>query len=145
MATGRQHAEALQLSAVPVGVLAFALTGDSILALSAGAGVLVGTLIDPDLDMVQITRSEWQMGQAVGIVSRLWVWFWWPYAWLVPHRSWISHKPLVGTVIRVAYLLFPLLAVRPSLAEFMVNRYFFIGLVGLATADVIHWLMDGLP
>ena len=33
----------------------------------------------------------------------LWSWFWLPYSKIVPHRSLISHFPVIGTMIRVGY------------------------------------------
>jgi uncharacterized metal-binding protein len=35
----------------------------------------------------------------------LWVALWWPYAKLIPHRSFCSHGPLVGTAGRLLWLL----------------------------------------
>ena len=145
MANGRQHAEALQLAAVPVGMLAYVVSNDVETAVAVAIGVLVGIIIDPDLDMVQPTHSEWQMRQALGIIGKVWQWYWLPYAWLVPHRSWISHKPIIGTAIRVSYLLILPLVFVPTLAQLVANKYFFVGLIGLAAADIIHWFMDGLP
>lgn len=145
MATGKQHAEALQLAAVPAGLLALYITSEVETAVAVAIGVLAGIIIDPDLDMVQPTRSEWQMRQALGLIGHVWAWYWLPYAWLVPHRSWISHKPVIGTAIRVSYLLILPLIFVPTLAQLVANKYFFVGLIGLATADTIHWFMDGLP
>lgn len=145
MANGKQHAQAVQLAAVPVGILTWAITGELEAAAAVTIGVLVGLIIDPDLDMVQPTRSEWQMVATFGVLGKAWRWFWYPYAWLVPHRSWISHKPLIGTAIRVSYVILPVMVAWPPLAGYLASKYFLFGFIGLATADIIHWIMDGLP
>ncbi len=47
-------------------------------------------------------------------------WYWLPFGWLVSHRSWVSHGLVWGTVIRLAYGLWPVLLglylVAPPLA-----------------------------
>lgn len=65
------------------------------LATLAIVGVLVsGFFLSPDLDILSKPYQRWG-----------WLrWLWWPYQRLIPHRSWLSHGPIIGTVLRVAYL-----------------------------------------
>lgn len=62
-------------------------------------GALAGTLVTPDYDL--------NKGMPRNILTMFppWRWIWWPYRKLVKHRSWVSHGPLVGTAIRILYLL----------------------------------------
>ncbi|MDS3860726.1 metal-binding protein [Thermosynechococcaceae cyanobacterium BACA0444] len=66
------------------------------LATLAIVGVLVsGFFLSPDLDILSKPYQRWG-----------WLrWLWWPYQRFIPHRSWLSHGPIIGTVLRVAYLI----------------------------------------
>lgn len=66
-------------------------------------GLTIGLLVTPDLDMKQITLEE-RRAMRVPVLGRLWVMLWWPYAALIPHRSPISHWPVIGTLLRAAWL-----------------------------------------
>jgi len=52
-------------------------------------------MLSPDLDLHSEPYNRW------------WIlkWVWKPYSKLIPHRSWASHSPIFGTLIRMAYLL----------------------------------------
>jgi len=65
------------------------------LATLAALGVLVsGFFLSPDLDVRSRPYRRW--GWLAGV--------WWPYQKLIPHRSWLSHGPLIGTALRLGYL-----------------------------------------
>lgn len=88
----------------------------------------------------------------------MWFAFWWPYAWLIPHRSPISHWPVLGTLIRLVYIL--LLgsifwygaswlvtgagAFLPSPNSKLIE-WLGWALLGLTLSDALHFLMDVLP
>ena len=77
--------------------------------LHAGAGVLglvAGHLVTPDLDVDAITHEERRALRA-GCFGWAWVAWWWPYARLMAHRG-LSHAPLLGTLTRAVYLLWPI-------------------------------------
>jgi uncharacterized metal-binding protein len=88
---------------------------------------------------------------ALGLPSAL---IWTPYAYLVKHRSPLSHWPVVGTIGRIVYL--AALAVifacifRPRLLLeafswlHAPHPWLISGVAGLAASDVIHWCMDRL-
>jgi len=81
------------------------------------------------------------------------VWFaiWFPYAKLMPHRSFWSHFPLVGTAVRLAYLLAIIALIASILgfyevaldwAESVPPEVWVYLYLGLATADIGHWVAD---
>lgn len=75
-------------------------------AVAFAAGCMFGLVLTPDLDVDQWTRSHTLVRRSAGwLVGSLWYLFWWPYARLIPHRSPLSHTPVVGTLLRLMYIL----------------------------------------
>ena len=84
---------------------------------------------------------------------------WWPYRRLIPHRSLWSHGPLLGTTLRLAWLLTWCLiatmavpALSPSLVlaalQQLLHQHPRAGLalmVGLEGSAWIHLILDGDP
>lgn len=66
---------------------------DSTLVL-AGSFLFSGLMFGPDLDIYSVQYKRW------GFLR----WIWHPYQNMLSHRSWISHGPLVGTLVRLIYL-----------------------------------------
>jgi len=63
-------------------------------ALTAGAFLFGGLWLSPDLDIYSDPFKRWG-----------WLrWIWLPYQNNVVHRSWISHGPIIGTLLRLLYL-----------------------------------------
>lgn len=76
--------------------LCFALTWSSQLTLLVSSGYLFGGLMfGPDLDIYSRQYQRWG-----------WLrWIWLPYRKLIGHhRSFLSHGPLIGTMVRILYL-----------------------------------------
>ncbi|GAB4373981.1 MAG: metal-binding protein [Elainellaceae cyanobacterium] len=74
-----------------------ALTRHSTLTLFVCAGFLFGGLmLGPDLDTHSIHYKRWSIFR----------WIWLPYRYSLRHRSPWSHGPIMGTTVRVLYLLF---------------------------------------
>ena len=150
MSDGKTHATATTALIFPVAMASLLLhPSDPFSAMAAGAiGCATGLIIDPDLDIDDITRSEWQMIKKLWIVGMLWVTLWYPYAWLIPHRSPLSHWPLLGTAGRVLYLLLwikllgMILDVPVPIQLIVTNSLFMIWFYGLAVADTAHFIMD---
>ena len=95
MASGQQHDRATWLCALPFGLLWWPWLGLAGCA-SAGLSFLLGGLwLSPDLDTRSNPSNRW------GPLR----WLWWPYRRLLRHRSLISHSPLLGSAVRLAYLL----------------------------------------
>lgn len=108
-----------------------------------GGGTLAGLVLTPDLDVdggcFAFYAVRWALGKPAA-----WVWrvFWWPYAKLVPHRSWASHS-LAGTFIRLAYLCLPVrLALWAHGEPFWPPVVWWWLLSGLLWSDTLHILAD---
>ncbi len=63
-------------------------------ALLVGAHLLSGMMFSPDLDIDSAIDNRWGM----------FYWIWWPYMWIVPHRSsWLSHGLVIPPLLRLLY------------------------------------------
>ena len=60
----------------------------------AGSFLFSGLMFGPDLDLYSVQFKRW------GYLR----WIWRPYQKSMRHRSWFSHGPIIGTLIRLAYL-----------------------------------------
>jgi uncharacterized metal-binding protein len=124
---------------------------------AAAAGCLLGVLITPDLDVNHGCDAMREIRRRLGKTpAQLWRSIWYPYAILVPHRSWISHLPIAGTVFRLGYLylvyfLLALLAGAAGLThlpeihltrQFLFSSGFTWVFCGLALADTLRFIMD---
>ncbi len=96
MPSGRTH-DSITLWSLPlVAGLTFERTRDSSVTLMVATGFLVGGLMfGPDLDIYSRQYQRW------GVLR----WIWLPYRRGMRHRSFLSHGPIVGTMIRLLYLL----------------------------------------
>ncbi|WGT67007.1 metal-binding protein [cyanobacterium endosymbiont of Epithemia clementina EcSB] len=63
--------------------------------LIAGSYLFSGLMFGPDLDIHSIQYKRW------GIIRGMWL----PYRYLIKHRSLFSHGFLIGTILRLLYLL----------------------------------------
>jgi uncharacterized metal-binding protein len=115
-----------------------------------GAGCVAGLLVSPDMDVDKGNISD----QIIRKVSRpaQWLWrlFWTPYALFVPHRNFVSHFPIFGTLVRMGYifivinlinlLLFTTLRLFDTVSlVWLWNWSFFFG---LCHVDAIHFVVD---
>ena len=76
--------------------IAYLVTRNGELTLLLGGGFFfAGLMFGPDLDIYSIQFKRW------GILRGIWL----PYQKLLRHRSWLSHGLIIGTVIRIIYLL----------------------------------------
>ena len=101
------------------------------ISLTAGLAVLVGGYyLSPDLDTYSIPYRRW------GILR----WWWKPYQKLFRHRSFFTHSPLVGTAVRLAWLmpfwfwLFRYTEPNP--------RYLWATLAGIELSALVHLFLD---
>ena len=96
MPSGKTHDRiTLWLSPWITGI-AFLLTRDGDLTLIVGASFLFsGLMFGPDLDIYSVQFKRWGKLR----------WIWLPYQKSLSHRSYLSHGPLIGTIIRLLYLL----------------------------------------
>lgn len=111
----------------------------------AACGAFIGLVVEPDLDQDYQAAPLGTMRQTGGDgLATLWQLYWTPYARLIPHRSFWSHAPLVGTAGRALYTL-PLW----GLPTLLWSHFFGMPLaqlhavfIGLAWVDTLHYIMD---
>ncbi len=156
MPNGKTHALSTLLTAGALGAGMYFLAGQPFTtAVVAAGGCLAGLLINPDLDIRHSTESRRLVRQTAGpVLGAFWAGLWWPYSHLLipSHRHPLSHLPLVGTAIRLIYLLimyfliwglfrlaFPL-PLFPQLP--LTSGQYWWGIGGLALADMLHTMMD---
>lgn len=150
---GKTHAAVTLGLILPSGVLGLATTGDLALGLASVAGCALGLIMEPDLDQDGITGSEWRLlrGKVTWPLGIVWFALWFPYAKVFPHRSFWTHFPLVGTAVRLAYLV-AIIGLLVSVlgfyelaldwAESIPSLIWVYLYMGLATADMGHWVAD---
>jgi len=144
MPSGRTHAE-ITLAAAGLTYAWGIYSGDPpFLAAAAAGGCVSGVLFNPDLDVIG-TRADRFFRDLGMIPAILWGLLWYPYSTLIPHRSILSHGLIMGTLIRIAYIMVPLylLGLRIIPAP-EIGR----AAVGLLIADNLHigadYLLTGL-
>ena len=131
-----------------VGAILFGVAA-SLLYWSLGLGILSGYLlgrwIEPDLDMVQTTTSEYRAMRELKLFGVLLVCYWLPYGFIVPHRHFLSHSPIISTIIRFVYQFWRLWIFLDKYG-YMWNSamlFGFLGLfIGLCLSDLIHIFLD---
>ena len=99
MASGRSHDQATRRLALPFGLLWAPWLGLVGVAVAAGAFLVGGLWLSPDLDTR--SRATYRWGPLA--------WLWWPYRRGLSHRSLFSHSPVIGTAGRLIYLALALL------------------------------------
>ena len=159
MASGRQHLDAthtLAWVALLVTPAASAwLAGapvteyDVLLGAAAFLACKFSVKNGPDLDLVGVTISEKEAVRVWGrVLGTLWFMVWLPYARLIPHRHWMSHAPVIGTLGRLLWLLwlpaFVLAAYDhgPALLAWVQTGAAATVVVWLVISDGLHWIMD---
>lgn len=95
MPSGRTH-DKITLYCFPIitGISIFIFHSPLAAILATAAFGFAGFLFGPDLDLYSCQYKRW------GVLR----WLWLPYQKAFRHRSAFSHGPIIGTVIRVAYL-----------------------------------------
>lgn len=152
MASGRSHDRATGLLAIPFGLLWWPALGPWGFAI-AGLAFLVGGLwLSPDLDVLSRSSRRW------GPLGLLW----WPYRRLLRHRSLLSHSPLLGSGLRLVWLLAWMLLLvfaMESIGLLSLRHVLELGqwlwqqqrplvlaaLVGIEASSWLHLLQDGDP
>jgi uncharacterized metal-binding protein len=96
MPSGQTHDRITLWSLPGVVGLAYLLTHQSKLTLIvAGAFLFSGLMYGPDLDIYSVQYKRWGKLR----------WIWLPYQSYLKHRSQLSHGFIIGTVLRMLYLL----------------------------------------
>ena len=94
MATGQQHDKATKICSLVFGVC-IGIYLDIQTGVYGGIAFAIGGLwLSPDLDTESKPLKRWGIFKII----------WFPYRKLIKHRSFISHSPIIGTLIRLIYL-----------------------------------------
>ena len=142
MANGRVHSGDCVLIGSLGGIIAYQAGVPLVSCITFLFGSLVGVLLSPDLDQDGLTNSETVVFRRFRILGHTFFLYWYIYAVALKHRSPWSHFPILGTALRLAYLspLWWLLFVFIGLP---VPDLAVPAVVGLAVADLLHFLRDG--
>jgi uncharacterized metal-binding protein len=147
MPSGQVHAAISIVAAGGLYLAAGQLGQPAPLPLALAGGCLAGILITPDLDVDARVRSHRLVRENAGMIAYLvWRSLWLPYAQLIPHRSWVSHAPVIGTILRLVYLVFMtglvLMALGLSVEPGSLPGWWIWAASGLAVSDALHWAAD---
>jgi uncharacterized metal-binding protein len=95
MPSGATH-DRITLTCLPLvgGIALLASRSTSITLSLTGSFLFSGLMFGPDLDIYSVQFKRW------GLLC----WIWRPYQKGLRHRSWLSHGPIVGTMLRLLYL-----------------------------------------
>jgi uncharacterized metal-binding protein len=137
MPSGKVHDQITMIAAIPLGLLAMDLTNSpEMTAIVVGSHLFAGFMFGPDLDIKSIQINRWGMFRFI----------WKPYQKMVGrHRSPLSHGAIIGTAIRLAYILFPLAVIAIFLGFDIpsINLTHAIAVfVGLEIGAASHYLAD---
>jgi uncharacterized metal-binding protein len=95
MSSGRTHDRITLISLPILTGISLLLTRNAELTLwVAGSFLFGGLMFGPDLDIHSNQSIRWGWFR----------WMWQPYRQAVPHRSALSHGPIIGTVCRLLYV-----------------------------------------
>lgn len=138
MAWGKTHLKINKYMAPVVFAGTFALTLNPTDALLVSVGFyLIGSFVHPDLDLHLVTHTCRKIYEWCPTIGFIWRMYWTPYSRLIPHRSWVSHAPIIGTLIRLLYLL----PVTLPAAYYVPGLFIWI-IVGLGISDLVHYSVD---
>ncbi len=139
MASGRNHDLSILFTTPIIGIIGISHSLE-LGIIAASSHYLAGMFLSPDLDTVSKPFKRW------GVFKFIWI----PYQKNIPHRSALSHAPILGSTIRLMYLaalLLPFWIIFPGLQqiEWMITREKAIAfLVGVELSALNHLLLDGL-
>lgn len=154
MSDGKTHQRITLALVLPTAVTAYAISQDAATAVSAAVGCTFVVFVGCDLDQIGITKNEGQMLKRFGCLSLPVLMIFMPYAYFIPHRSPLSHFPIVGTLGRdlyigawaalAVYLLDSQLGWQTAvyLQALFVPEYALAFFAGQALADSAHYAAD---
>jgi uncharacterized metal-binding protein len=95
MPSGRTH-DRITMYALPfvAGITLWQTRSSNVTLLVAGGFLFGGLMFGPDLDIYSVQFQRW------GFLR----WIWLPYQKSLRHRSFLSHGPIIGTILRILYL-----------------------------------------
>ena len=133
MPDGNTHALITTLAAPVAAITAYGLGASELDSAACAIGCLTGLVLTPDLDLPR-GRGLWRL-------------YWLPYEKISRHRG-LSHAPVIGTLIRLAYVA-PLLAAISIIWISIIRIILPASVVlwwaaGLVFADLLHIGADGI-
>jgi uncharacterized metal-binding protein len=147
MPSGIVHSTTSLVLAAPCFALALGATGNDItMGLWCAGGCIAGIPLTPDLDQETLSKTEYTLIKYTLGLGFIWTMLWFPYALAIKHRSPLSHWPLLGTFIRLAYIgifVAIALALGYQFPAFPIEPILW-AVLGLVVSDTAHWLMDTL-
>lgn len=163
MAAGKQHFIAdLIITGVSVPLVIYYPE----LMVEVVVGNIVGTLFTPDIDnesgtynevllanlarslLIRLGRRKAKATHDVKFIYRLQTALTAAYGVMIPHRSWLSHGPVIGS-FTITYYLWLLYFVAGKVASFQTFDYFYlvetyrIAAYIIIAHHIVHLLMDG--
>ncbi len=139
MASGANHDRGILFTTPIIGIIGVSYSIE-LGIIAASAHLLGGLYLSPDLDLVSKPYKRWG-----------WLrWIWIPYQKFIPHRSPLSHAPVLGSLIRLAYLALWLSGfwlIFPGLQQMQWHITWdkaIAFLVGVELSALNHLLLDGL-
>lgn len=144
MPSGARHTQACMVVAASAGVALFLYSPEA--AFWCASGALAGVMLTCDHDLPGNITYHYVRKYAGLPAEFLWKVVWLPYATLLPHRGFISHAPIISTVIRLLYLwlwIWPVwYYLKLPYPVFTVNAGWW--LLGIGCADAVHSVLDAL-
>ena len=140
MASGKHHDRSIYFATPIVGIIGGSYSLELGL-IAASSHLLGGLYLSPDLDLKSLPWKRW------GVLRFLWL----PYQ-KIPHRHWLSHAPVVGSIGRLLYLgllLSPVtIAIYWEMQPLQLGKDFWhsvaAALGGIELSALNHLLLDGL-
>jgi uncharacterized metal-binding protein len=140
MASGKNHDRAIYFATPVVGIIGGSYSLELGL-IAASSHLLAGLYLSPDLDLKSLPWKRW------GLLRFIWL----PYQ-RIPHRHWLSHAPVVGSIGRLLYLglwLSPLVIAfwRYLPALHLSNDFWLVvaaAMIGVELSALNHLALDGL-
>lgn len=141
MASGKNHDRSIYIATPILGILSGYYFSPLLGLIVASSHLLGGLYLSPDLDLKSLPWKRW------GILRFLWI----PYQ-QIPHRHWLSHAPVIGSLGRLIYLAVLVspagIALYKSIPRVRVADDFWIAivavLIGIELSALNHLLLDGL-
>lgn len=161
MASGYVHAK-VTLYTAPA-AFAIGLVSSGVLGgVVAATGCVLGILLTPDLDQQTYSMIENRLRKSknpvVSAIGWAYIGFFYAYAKAIPHRSPVSHAPLIGTAFRLIYIVCmvslalslvtiltpwsPVYVFITFLAYALSSNPFWMAIIGLTMSDFMHWVFD---
>ena len=116
------------------------ITGSLLAVLSCFIGIQIQRSMTPDLDVDDGNYSFYLLRKINPILSNVLQYYWKIYALAIKHRSFISHSPIISTVIRFIYGMWYLVFIWRYIVLYW--DFFLYIFIGMCIADMGHLMLD---